>query len=260
MNIRNLVSISVLLTLLALTAPAQSQEGPPERVCILLAMLGVENCGEAQEDEDDAPAPNAAGEAYVSQAQVLSLLSDSFLEVVPRSSSTLYRNATGLTGVLSLANQPANQATTMWWVIYNHPEYCATTPCTFDDFAIPEVEASFFTTGGRVSDRFGHVYLDGSVFAGTGRPGAEEYPDDGAGEGLTNPLGAEVNLASRTHGDADVLAGAGVLEEALSSLFVGGVLDEDGNPVGCPFTTDPAGDPSGCADPTITFHLPPQMD
>ena len=65
-----------------------------------------------------------------------------------------------------------------------------------------------------------------------------------------------MNLASRTHGDADVLAGAGVLEEALSSLFVGGVLDEDGNPVGCPFETDPAGDPSGCADPTITFHMP----
>jgi len=258
MNIRNLALIGALLAMLAMGMPASAQEGPPDRVCILLGMLGVpcDEDGEEEGEEENGPALNSAGAAYVSHADVFSLLADDFFEVVPRSSSTLYRNATGLTGVLSLANQPANQATTMWWVIYNHPEYCATTPCTFDDFAIPEVEASFFTTGGRVSDRFGHVYLDGSVFAGTGRPGAEEYPADGAGEGLTNPLGAEVNLASRTHGDADVLAGAGVLEEALSSLFVGGVLDEDGNPVGCPFTTDPAGDPSGCADPTVTIHLP----
>ena len=258
MNIRNLVLIIASMTMLAMLGPVHAQEGPSDRVCILLAMLGVpctDDGGEEGEGENG-PAPNSAGAAYVSHADVFSLLADDFFEVVPRSSSTLYRNATGLTGVLSLANQPANQVTTLWWVIYNHPEYCETTPCTFDDFAIPEVEASFFTTGGRVSDRFGHVHLDGAVFAGTGRPGAEAYPDDGLGDGLTNPLGAEVNLASRTHGDADVLAGAGVLEEALSSLFVGGVLDEDGNPVGCPFETDPAGDPSGCADPTITFHMP----
>ncbi|MFU8832226.1 MAG: winged helix-turn-helix domain-containing tetratricopeptide repeat protein, partial [Wenzhouxiangella sp.] len=65
--------------------------------------------------------------------------------------------------------------------------------------------------------RFGHVYLDGVVFAGTGRPSAEEYPNDGVGDGLPNPFGAEVNLASRTHGDADTLAAAGVLEESLWS-------------------------------------------
>jgi len=254
MSIRNLVLIFASMTMLAMIGPLQAQQGPPDRLCVLLGMLGAP-CDD-RGDEQDAPELNSAGVAYVSHADVLSLLADDFFEVVPRSSSTLYRNATGLTGVLSLANQPANQATTLWWVIYNHPEYCATTPCTFDDFAIPEVEASFFTTGGRVSDRFGHVYLDGSVFAGTGRPGAEEYPDDGAGDGLTNPLGAEVNLASRTHGDADVLAGAGVLDAALSSLFVGGLLDENGNPVGCTFATDPAVDPSGCADPTIAFHLP----
>lgn len=255
MNARILLTLLVCLPLMAVAVPAAAQNGPPDRVCILLAMIGAP-CGEESDDETDAVAPNSAGMAYVSHAEVLSLLADSFFEVVPRSSSTLHRNATGLTGVLSLANQPANQATTLWWVIYNHPEYCETTPCTFDDFAIPEVEASFFTTGGRISDRFGNVHLDGVVFAGVGRPGAEEYPADGLGDGLTNPLGAEVNLASRTHGDADALAAAGALEGALSSLFIGGVLDEDGNPVGCPFETDPAGDPSGCADPTITFHMP----
>ncbi len=256
MNTRNLVLIIASIAMLAMAAPVHAQQGPPDSLCILLGMLGAPCEEDDEDDEEQAPALNSAGAAYVSHADVFSLLADDFFEVVPRSSSTLYRNATGLTGVLSLANQPANQATTFWWVVYNHPEYCETTPCTFADFAIAEVEGSFFTTGGRVSDRFGHVYLDGTVFAGTGRPGAEEYPNDGAGNGLTNPLGAEVQLSSRSHGDADDLAGAGVLEEALSSLFVGGVLDGDGNPVGCPFETDPAGDPSGCADSTITFHLP----
>lgn len=161
MNIRNAALSVALLAISAMAFPALAQSGPPDRICIALAMIGLP-CGEDEGEGGNGPALNSAGAAYVSHADVFSLLADDFFEVVPRSSSTLYRNATGLTGVLSLANQPANQATTFWWVVYNHPEYCETTPCTFADFAIPEVEASFFTTGGRVSDRFGHVYLDGA--------------------------------------------------------------------------------------------------
>jgi len=253
MNIRKLASIVLLPALLMSMDSLQAQESPSRQFCIILGMLGV-SCEELEGGDDNAAPAGSAGEAYVSHAKVFSLLPDSFLEIVPRSSSTLHRSAGGLTGVLSLASQLPNQATTLWWVIYNHPEYCETTPCTFDDFAIPEVGASFFTTGGRVSDRFGHVYLDGVVFAGAGRPGPEE--PQGLGEGLTNPLGAEVHLASRTHGqDADALAEEGILEEALSTLFGGG----------CPFDTldleNPEQEnPNGCTDPTITFHLSPQID
>ncbi len=252
-NVKLLLLILVA-AILGFNGTAQAQQGPPDRICILLGILGTPCEDDDDDEQETGPAPNSAGAAYVSHAEVFSLLAQDFFEVLPRSSSTLYRNATGLTGVLSLANQPANEATTLWWVVYNHPEYCETTPCTFDDFAIPEVEASFFNTSGRVSDRFGHVYLEGVVFAGAGRPGPAD--PEGLGPGLLNPLAAEVHLASRTHGDADDLAGAGALDEALSTLFVGGVLDDNGDPIGCPFETDPAGDPSGCADPTITFHLP----
>jgi len=241
------LALGILFATAGMTRPVVAQEGPPDRVCILLGLLGAA-CPDEDDDEGESePASNSAGMALVSHAEVLSLLPDSFFEIVPRSSSTLMRNEQGLTGVLSLANQLPNQATTMWWVIYNHPEYCATTPCTFDDFAVPEVEASFFNTGGRVSNRWGEVDLQGVVFAGAGRPGPDE--PEGLGIGLTNPMGAEVHLASRTHGrDADTLAEEGILEEALSSLFGGG----------CPFDTlDPeAENPNGCTDPTITFHLP----
>jgi len=254
MNTRNLVLIIASMTMLAIAGPVRAQQGPPDRLCILLGMLDAP-CEATADDGDSgqAPAPNSAEMGWVSHAKVLSLLADTFFEEVPRSSSTLVRNRHGLIGTLDLAHQELpNQATTLWWVIYNNPQFCETTPCTFDDFANEQVEASFFTTGGRVSNRFGEVRLEGIVRAGAGRPGAEI---DGAGPGLLDPLGAEVHLASRTHGDADDLAGAGVLQEALSTLFVGGNV-EDGVAVGCPFETDPAGDPSGCADPTITFHLP----
>lgn len=31
-------------------------------------------------------------------------------------------------------------ATTVWWVVFNHPENCATSPCEIDDLAVPAVE------------------------------------------------------------------------------------------------------------------------
>ncbi|MFU8878185.1 MAG: hypothetical protein ACNA7E_08595 [Wenzhouxiangellaceae bacterium] len=243
----------ILITSFALTgftAPVLAQGGPPDRICILLGMLGAPCEAEEEGGTDAGPAPNSAGAAYVSHADVFFLLDvtdERFFTIVPRSSSTLVRNATGLTGSMSLAQQLPNQATTMWWVIFNHPEHCETTPCTFDDFAIPEVEGAFFTTGGRVSNRWGEIDLHGQVFAGAGRPGPAE--PEGLGVGLTNPMGAEVQLISRTHGrDADELAELGMLEDALSTLFGGE----------CPFDAlDPEEpNPHGCQDATLSFHMP----
>lgn len=245
MNVKILL-ILMLALLMLVSNPVWAQDGDSD--CGLLELLIGIPCDVDDEDEEvDAAPSNSAAMGMVSHSEVLSLLPESFFEVVPRSNSTLIRNVHGVIGTLDLAQQLPNQATTMWWVVYNNPQYCASTPCTFDDFANEQVEASFFNVTGRVSDRFGHVSLHGVVTADSGRPGPAA--PEGIGPGLLNPMQAEVHLASRTHGrDADTLADLGELETALSTLFGGG----------CPFDTlDPeAENPYGCTDPTIAFHLP----
>lgn len=237
------LSTSLLLTatVSVISMPAVAQSGPPDRVCILLAMLGAP-CEETQEEEDTPPAANIAAMAYHSQATVFSLPA---FEPVTRSHSTVTRTARGATATMDLAEIRPNHVFTLWWVVYNNPEQCSATPCPADELFNPDTGASFFGAGsGRVSDAFGHVRLEAGIVAGAGLP--EDVEGVFLGEGLTDPLGAEIQLVVRDHGNADELAAEDELGAALSTLFGGG----------CPFVvTDPDAEPHDCREPAIAFHL-----
>lgn len=238
------------ITISAIPTPAAAQSGPPERLCILLTMLGVP-CDET-EDDDAPPAANIAAMAYHSQASVFSLPA---FAPVARSHSTLTRTATGATATMDLAEIRPRNAFTLWWVVFNNPEACSANPCPPEAFGNEETGPSFFSAGGgRVSDEFGHVRLEAGIAAGAAPEGVS------AGDGLTAPSTAEVQLVVRDHGSAEILAEAGMLEAALSGLFTGVGFNEDGEPVAqdeaCPFTVTDRPDTHDCREPAIAFHLP----
>ena len=224
-----------------ISMPAAAQPGPPDRVCIALAMLGIP-CG----DEEGAPGADIAAMAYHSQATVFSLPA---FQPVARSHSTLTRTARGATATMNLAEiRPAN-AFTLWWVVFNNPGACSARPCLPEDLGNPDTEPSFFGAGsGRVSDEFGHVRLEAGIVAGAGLP--EDVDDVFFGEGLTAPLTAEVQLVVRDHGNVVDLADDGELEAALSQLLGGG----------CPFVVTDNPDEHDCREPAIAFHLPQSAD
>ena len=65
----------------------------------------------------------------------------------------------------------ANAPYTIWWVIFNNPEKCATSPCDAPDLFDEAVDAAVFNAGGSISaasgdDETGVINLDISVLAG----------------------------------------------------------------------------------------------
>lgn len=239
------INFLLALTLAMISVPAAAQSGPPDRACILLAMLGA-SCDDGEEEEEQPPAANIAAMAYHSQAQVFSLPA---FEPVTRSHSTLTRTARGAMATMDLAEIRPGHAFTLWWMVFNNPEACSARPCPPEALGNPDTGPSFFGTGGgRVSDAFGHVRLEAGVVAGAGLP--NDVDEAFFGEGLTAPLTAEIQLVVRDHGSAEGLAADDpALEASLSTLFAG--LSGD-----CPFVVTDDPDTHDCREPAIAFHLP----
>ena len=148
---------------------------------------------------------------------------------VAGTSSTLVRTDGRVTMNLITSGLEANGAYTVWWVIFNNPERCATNPCTEADLA-PGVRAA---TGASP------LYVTGQLVRGDGKAtfgGSLAVGDtNGAlfGPGLLEPQKAEVHIVVRTHGQAI----PGMVDEQLGS-FNGG----------CP--------PNTCANVQAAQHLP----
>lgn len=113
--------------------------------------------------------------------------------------SRLIRNDEGI-AVRIWTNHLDQAAYTVWWVLFNNPQYCASAPCTASDLPAnggdPRVEASIaFAT----SDYVGRN--------GSGRFGAGLGVGDTSralfGPGLLNAHVAEVHMVIRWHGPTD---------------------------------------------------------
>jgi len=139
--------------------------------------------------------------------------------------STLTRSPREVELTLHMTALGANAAYTVWWAIFNNPEYCVD-GCNFDDLGIEEVDASIlwatgFVTGyegvANASAKLRRGQLSGQVLAGNG---------------LKDPRGAEIHVIVRSHGT--LLAGE--VDNQISDL------DGYCNPA--------------CTDTQFTIHLP----
>jgi hypothetical protein len=137
----------------------------------------------------------------------------------PVGSSTLVRTKAGVSFTYSTPSLPAGQVVTVWIVVFNNPENCATNPCSPADVNTAAVNADFLYGGGHViggsgrGNFGGHLRVDdpsGSGLAELGFPAV----------GLLDPFTAEIHLALHSHGPA---ASGQVLKAQLSS-FLGGCV------------------------------------
>jgi hypothetical protein len=149
--------------------------------------------------------------------------------VVPGTGSVLTRTKEGAYMSLHAFGLEPGTAVTAWWVFFNNPEKCATTPCTPADLSNTEVQGSLVNATGRV------VGADGGAEFGAYRA-VGDTTGIHTGPGLLNVFKAEIHLVVRTHGPA-MVENSELLKEQLS-LFNGG----------CP--------PNTCANVQASAHLP----
>lgn len=155
--------------------------------------------------------------------------------------STLVRSEDGLTMQVNTSDLDPGAAYTVWWVIFNYPENCSA-PCNTDDIRDPALRAAGQTAVGFAA---GHVigengsgnFSSGSLMVGDTSGfggGVDNTPPPPLGPGVLNPLGAEVHLVVRTHGQPI----AGLVDEQIHS-FSGG----------CSINV--------CVDRQFSIHMPP---
>lgn len=155
--------------------------------------------------------------------------------------SRLVRTEKGIHADLTTSGLTADQAYTLWFVVFNYPENCFITEkkatCTDFDIPNPAVGADFLYSSGDVIAKDGNAIFGGSLKKiaedrsayGTGLGELlcllDEECDDPATittPGLKEPMTAEIHLIMHSHGPAHRRSLAAQL-----SYFLGG-CDEDG--------------------------------
>ena len=139
--------------------------------------------------------------------QSVHLFSDG--SIVSGSSSLLVRTDSGVTMNLKTSGLPANNAVTIWWVIFNHPEFCSHgvlgLRCGEGDLSSPDVQASVLYAAGHVIGSKGVGNFAGHL--NIGDISEQGCPSGAAcylfGPGLVNPMGADIHLIVHIHGPAD---------------------------------------------------------
>jgi hypothetical protein len=131
--------------------------------------------------------------------------------IVPGSSSTLVRNASGISMTIHTSELEAGAAYTIWWVIFNQPDACTDAPCGLDDLFEPAVQASVLYAAGHVVPPTGRGNFAASLRAGG--PSRQVL----FGPALLDSRRAEVHLVVRSHGEPI----PGLVHEQIGS-FQGG--------------------------------------
>ena len=114
---------------------------------------------------------------------------------VAGSSATLTTTENGASVEVNTAQLEPGNVYTIWWVVVNRPEMCATSPCTARDFlGNTEAVATEATYGaGQIVDDSGNATFTAELSVG-------DVPNPWFGNGFTNPLGAEIQIVVNDHG------------------------------------------------------------
>ncbi len=143
----------------------------------------------------------------------------------PVGKSWLLRSRDGLTAIFDSSELPPGQAVTLWFIFFNEPGKCSTSPCSVPaDVFNDEAKADFHFGSGQVIRSHGratfaaHLPVGDTSFSGKAEVGA------GPAVPLTKPARAEVVLALHSHGPALT---AQDLKHQLTS-FLGGCLTFNG--------------------------------
>ncbi|MEO6590312.1 MAG: hypothetical protein ABIP06_13520 [Pyrinomonadaceae bacterium] len=122
---------------------------------------------------------------------------------VPQAGASLSRNNDGVLGTISTSGLTPGHVITLWWAIFNNPEFCANPVCAPSDFNNPAVNGSLQFGGGTLADAGGRASFMGYLAEGdnTGfylNPAFPNLPNPSPG--IVNTKKAQIHLAVRTHG------------------------------------------------------------
>jgi hypothetical protein len=169
-------------------------------------------------------------------------------------SATLIRTPNGISANYQSSGLTAGHAMTLWFIVFNNPAGCSTTPCSVpEDIFNPNAQADFLVGGGHVTGNGPDATFSG--YLGVGDASGSGMPEIGLPElalGLLDPMGAEVVLAIHSHGPA--MTGQTLVEQISS--FTGGCQTFNG-PNG--FAAGPADVPDAvgeCSTMQRSVHLP----
>ncbi|MFU8832950.1 MAG: hypothetical protein ACNA7J_12470 [Wenzhouxiangella sp.] len=238
-----LIRLVAVTAVMVLCAQAVAQSGPPDRTCILLGILGsplppqcVDDDGEMMEP------PMVTGNASLSLSNIY--LFDDPEVMISDASSALTRNDRGVSFQLHTSELAPDSAYTVWWVVFNNPEYCQGDICGLQDLPLPDfpdadprVEAALLWATGDVSNDLGRARFSAHLFAGADAPGEVLFGPDP----LLQDSNAEIHLIVRSHGPRATLTGD-ELNDALTT-FAGGCAEFEAGP-------------NDCADVQFSVHLP----
>ena len=118
----------------------------------------------------------------------------------------LVRTDTGVGYNLRTSDLEKGHAISIWWVIFNNREYCATDPCGIADLFVdfptdltpnPDVDPAVMSGGGHVVGGSGNAGFAGHLNEGQI---TNEHPLFLDGPGLIDARTAEIHLVVRSHG------------------------------------------------------------
>ena len=166
---------------------------------------------------------------------------------IPGSSTGLVRNPNGISMNFKVTDAVAGHAYTVWWVIFNAPENCATTPCGEPDIFNPDTQTDVTYAAGTIVGQNG-LSVSGHRSVGDLSGSAMPFFNDVLGldlpvVGLVDPEGAEVHLVTRSHGPKVPSEMPGQIQ-----TYVGG-CDNFLQP------PDQAVNEGDCADTHFSIHL-----
>ncbi|CAN5214797.1 hypothetical protein BH10ACI1_BH10ACI1_17990 [soil metagenome] len=123
--------------------------------------------------------------------------------VISQAGASLSRNNEGVLATISTSGLTSGNVITVWWVIFNNPEYCVNPTCAPSDFNNPMVNGSLQSGGGTIADAGGRVSFMGYLAVGdnTGfylNPAFPNMPNPSPG--IVNTKKAQIHLAIRNHG------------------------------------------------------------
>ena len=142
--------------------------------------------------------------------------------VIPAAGASLSRNNDGVLGTISTSGLTPGHVITLWWAIFNNPEFCATQPCATSDFNNPAVNGSLQFGGGTIADAGGRANFTGFLAIGdnTGFYLNPMFPNlPNPAPGIVDTKKAQIHLAIRSHGFPN--ADPTIFQQQLTS-FPGG--------------------------------------
>ena len=142
--------------------------------------------------------------------------------VIPAAGASLSRNNDGVLGTISTSGLTPGHVVTLWWAIFNNPEFCANPTCATSDFNNPAVNGSLQFGGGTIADAGGRADFSGYLSVGdnTGfflNPMFPNLPNPAPG--IVDTKKAQIHMAIRSHGFPN--ADPAIFQQQLSS-FPGG--------------------------------------